>query len=107
MDAATEAVDFGPGLRRVRRRRWYLWGVIVGYLPAMWLSLRFLTLSQTISTVFVGWFVLLFVAALVAAVARCPRCGNYFHLNGMTLLYLRRCLHCQLHVNADRQQRKG
>ena len=32
---------------------------------------------------------------------RCPRCGNYFHVNGMMLLYLRRCLHCQLHINAD------
>jgi hypothetical protein len=34
--------------------------------------------------------------------SKCPRCGNYFHLHGMTLLILRKCLHCQLHINADK-----
>jgi hypothetical protein len=53
--------------------------------------------------VFLLWFVIMFTIALVAAVARCPRCGNYFHVHGMTLLYLRKCLHCQLHLTADKR----
>lgn len=53
-------------------------------------------------TAFLTWLALLMVTALWAAVCRCPRCGNYFHVNGMTMLFLRRCLHCQLHINADR-----
>jgi hypothetical protein len=33
--------------------------------------------------------------------SKCPRCGNYFHLHGMTLLVLRKCLHCQLHISEN------
>ena len=97
-----DAAKFGPALRLIRRRRWYLWIVILAYLPAMWLTLKLMPLHKVLGSVFLVWFVLLFIAVLVSAVVRCPRCGNYFHMNGMTLLYLRKCLHCQLHINADR-----
>jgi hypothetical protein len=92
--------EFGTGLGIIRRRRRYLWVVILVYLPAMWLALR----MSVVGSVFAVWFVLLFTAALVSAVARCPRCGNYFHMHGMTLFYFRKCLHCQLHINADRKK---
>ncbi len=59
---------------------------------------------RVIGTVFIVWVVLLAFFATMAASARCPRCGNYFHMHGMTLLYLRKCLHCQLHLNSDRKQ---
>ena len=103
-ELAARAADFEPGLRLIRRRRCYLWGVILVYLPAMWLTLKVSSSHRTAGAVFAVWFILLFVAALVSAVARCPRCGNYFHMHGMTLFYFRRCLHCQLHVNADRKK---
>jgi len=96
--------DFGPGLQIIRRRRWYLWGLIAIYLPLMLTLLEHDATFNTLATTFLLWFVAVFSIALYAAVARCPRCGNYFHMHGMTLLYLRKCLHCQLHLTADKRR---
>ncbi len=101
-----DPAEFGPGLRIVRRRRWYLWVVILVYVPAMWLTLKVSPTYHTVEIVFAAWFVILFAVATYSALARCPRCGNYFHMHGMTLLYLRKCLHCQLHVCADKRAGK-
>jgi hypothetical protein len=102
-EVTVDAAKIGPALRIIRRRRCYLWIVILGYLPAMWVTLKLMPLHKVLGSVFLVWVVLLFIVVLVSAVVRCPRCGNYFHMNGMTLLYLRKCLHCQLHINADRK----
>lgn len=90
------------GLKKIRRRRWYLWAIILLYIPIMYIAMKTLPSFSAVMFVFFIWFILMFSIALVAALARCPNCGNYFHLNGMTLLYLRKCLHCQLHVCADK-----
>lgn len=95
------------GLKRIRRRRWYLWSVILIYLPLMWTTLRLSSSFNSAATVFAGWFVLLLVTAMVAATARCPSCGNYFHVHGMTFLCLRQCLHCQLHVCHDKRDKSS
>ena len=93
----------GSGLRKVRKRRWFLWGVLLVYVPAIWLSLT-LTHSDRITAVVFGvWLVALIVAVFFVSTALCPRCGNYFHVYGMTPLYLRRCLHCKLHITADKK----
>ncbi len=102
----TDPAEFGPGLRIVRRRRWYLWVVILVYVPAMWLTLKVSPTYRAVEIVFAVWFVIVFAAATYSALARCPRCGNYFHMHGMTLLFLRKCLHCQLHVCADKRAAK-
>jgi hypothetical protein len=91
------------GLKKVRRRRWCLWSIILLYIPMMYIAMKTLPSFSKVMYVFFVWFILMFSIALVAALARCPSCGNYFHLNGMTLLYLRKCLHCQLHVCADKK----
>jgi hypothetical protein len=103
VEQAVDGAELGLGLTVIRRRRWYLWTVILVYLPAMWGTLQVAPTQRALGTVFLVWFILLFITALVSAVARCPRCGNYFHMHGMTLLYLRKCLHCQLHLKADRK----
>ena len=96
--------ELANGLALIRRRRWYLWGAILIYLPALKLTLM-LSPSLQITLGVVGlWLFLSFAFAFYAALARCPRCGNYFHMHGPTLLYLRKCLHCQLHLCADRHQ---
>ena len=92
----------GPGLVLVRRRRWWLWTVILVYLPAMWVTLRVAPTYSEIGLVFVIWLILLIVVVVRAALAPCPRCGNYYHMHGPTLLLLRHCLHCQLPLKADR-----
>jgi hypothetical protein len=99
-----EGKDLGPGLVQIRRRRWLLWFVLVAYLPTMWTTQRITHSFQGSLPVFFCWLVLLIVAVAVSALAKCPRCGHYFHVNGMALFYLRKCLHCQLHLTADKKR---
>ena len=96
---------YGVALRKIRRRRKYFFATVLVYIPALVVTYRISPTDRAMGTVFVVWVVALIVTMLVSAIARCPRCGNYFHVNGMTLLYLRRCLHCQLHLNADREEK--
>ncbi len=92
--------SYKPGLDLLRRRRRYFFGLVLLYVPMMWVLHELA--RQHMLKAFIGWVLLLVVAMAVSALAKCPRCGNYFHMHGMTLLYLRKCLHCQLHVNADK-----
>ncbi|UFS69842.1 hypothetical protein LPW11_18375 [Geomonas sp. RF6] len=98
--------DWGPGLQKVRKRRLLLWILIAVYMPLMWIAQRLTHSFWDALPVFWVWFALLIVIMTYSALARCPRCGNYFHMNGMSLLYLRKCLHCQLHVCADKPGKK-
>ena len=97
-----DPASYTPGLNLLRRRRQYFFGVVLVYVPVMWLLHEFA--PRFMLKAFAVWVVMLVAAMAVSAVARCPRCGNCFHMHGMTLLYLRKCLHCQLHINADRQK---
>ncbi len=98
-----DPVAFERGMASVRRRRKYFFGVVIGYMPLMWLVHKLSPSFQSMAITFSAWVVILFLTALYSALVRCPRCGNYFHMNGMSLLYLRRCLHCQLPVNAKNE----
>ena len=98
-----ENMDLGPGLVRIRRRRWLLWFVLIAYLPTMWTTQRITHSFQGALPVFFLWLLLLVLAVAVSALAKCPRCGQYYHVNGMALFYLRKCLHCQLHITADKK----
>jgi len=102
-ETAEESVaDYTPGLNRIRIRRKIFFGVIIAYVPVMWLIHSIAPDNRTMFSAFGVWVVLLLVTCFTSAIVRCPRCGNLFHVNGMAMLYLRKCLHCQLHVNADR-----
>ena len=95
------------GLARIRRRRWLLWIVIIVYLPTMAITQKITHSFNASLPVFFIWFLALLLVMAISAVAKCPRCGNYFHVNGITLLYLRKCLHCQLHITADKAASRG
>jgi len=99
----TELSEIGPGLARIRRRRRYLWLVSIAYVPIMWITLKWTHSNKALGVVFVIWVVFLCKAVLPVAFVFCPRCGNYFHMKGFMPLYLRRCLHCGLHINADKK----
>jgi len=101
-DIAEEIPDYGPALNLISRRRKYFFGVVLIYIPAIWVIHGISPTNKTMFTTIGIWVVLLLITCMMSAVTRCPRCGNYFHVNGMSMLYLRRCLHCQLHINADR-----
>lgn len=90
------------GLRIIRKRRWFLWILIIIYVPAVWTSLSLTHSDRATAVVFGVWVVLLIVAVFFVTTVPCPRCGNLFHMHGITPLYLRKCLHCQLHITADK-----
>lgn len=99
----TDLSEYTPGLNKVRKRRWFLWLIILVYLPSMKLALDSPDYKTWVTIVFVAWIVLLITAVAFACVVRCPRCGECFHTHGPTFLPFRRCLHCALHVNADKR----
>jgi hypothetical protein len=98
----SDPVMFGLAMRLIRRRRKYFFATIIGYMPAMYLINKLSPTFRTMATAFGVWVLILFATALYSALARCPQCGHYFHMHGMSLMYLRRCLHCQIHVTADK-----
>jgi hypothetical protein len=98
----SDPAAFLAAMQVIRRRRKYFFATVIFYLPLMWLSNKISPTFRSMAITFAVWVVILFITALYSALARCPRCGNYFHMHGMSLLYLRRCLHCQQHVAADK-----
>ena len=99
----TDPLEFQPGLKKIRRRRWLLWLTILAYIPAMMVSLQSPGGWDTVVKVFIVWIILLCVAVGLAVVVRCPDCGNCFHTHGPTFFPFRRCVHCGLHISADKK----
>ncbi|MBU5613697.1 hypothetical protein [Geomonas azotofigens] len=101
--AAMDPAVIASGLAAVRKRRWCLWIVLIVYLPTMYLTQKITHSFSGSMPVFFAWFAVLLCVMFYSATARCPRCRNYYHMQGMALLYLRRCLHCQLPLDADKR----
>jgi len=89
-------------LKKTRRRRKYFFATVLIYIPALVVTYQISPTNRAMGTVFCIWVTMLIIFTFLAALSKCPRCGNYFHVNGMTLLFLRKCLHCQLHINTDK-----
>lgn len=96
-----DPIAFKQVMNLIRRRRKYFFATVIAYMPIMWVANKISPTFRSMAITFCAWVVILFITALYSALARCPRCGHYFHMNGMSLLYLRRCLHCQQHINAS------
>ena len=96
---------FTLGLSKLRRRRWSLLGVILVYVPFIWLGPRLTNSGGQTGIFFIIWFLFVFVSSLLVATGKCPRCAKLFHIKGLAPLYLRnRCLHCGLHIIAGKKQ---
>lgn len=89
-------------LKKIRRRRTYFFGTLLVYIPAVVITYSISPTNRAMGTLFGIWVAVLILVTFLAALSRCPRCGNYFHMHGMTLLILRKCLHCQLHIRGDK-----
>ena len=100
-------IDLHAGLAKVRQRRWILWTTILIYIPGILIAFEMGASGSTKAKLFGCWVVLLCVAVGLATVVKCPRCGQQFHTNGPTFLPLRRCVHCGLPLNADKQSGKS
>lgn len=99
----TDPARIRQGLAKIRQRRWLLWGTIIIYLPGLLIVLPLGWSGAALAKLFGAWVALLCVVVGLATVVRCPRCGNPFHTNGPTFLPLRRCVHCGLHLVADKK----
>jgi len=91
------------GLAKIRRRRWFLWLLIIIYLPAMMFAMRAPNAGQMIIAVFSVWLLLLIISVALLALARCPQCGHCFHMNGYSFRPVRKCFNCGLHLTADKR----
>lgn len=91
------------GLVKVRKSRWLLWSTIIIYVPGLVIALQWHLSSGTMTKLFGLWVILLCVTVGLATVVKCPRCRNPFHTNGPTFLPVRKCVHCGLHVSADKK----
>lgn len=99
----TDMQELSAGLKKIRQRRWLLWITIAAYLPAMMIALQSEGGWNTVIKAFIVWLVILCVVVGMAVVIRCPECGNCFHTHGPTFFPVRRCVHCGLHVQADKK----
>ena len=91
-------------MKQTRRRRKYFFSTVLLYIPALLITYEISPTNRAMGTLFVLWVVVLIIVTFLVALSKCPRCGNYFHLHGMTLLILRKCLHCQLHIKESVQE---
>lgn len=99
LSAEEQQRRFKAALASLKLRRRLFFAVVILYMPFMGVVNRLFPGLRNMVVAFGIWFLLLFVTAVYSALARCPSCGKSFHLNGMSLLYLRRCLHCQMHIS--------
>ena len=104
-EKSVDPAKISTGLSFIRKRRLFLWSVVAVYVPAIWITLRTTHSDRAAGTVFGIWVLLLLIAVIRAAFVICPRCGNTFHMHGFTPLYLRKCLHCGLHISADKKSK--
>ncbi|MBN2643892.1 MAG: hypothetical protein JXR59_00275 [Desulfuromonadaceae bacterium] len=102
----TNRAEFEAGLKKLQRRRLFLWVMIAIYLPMIWTVLEISQSDRTTGLFFAVWVVLVGIAANLTAFTRCPRCGEFFHMNGCIPLYFRHCLHCGMHASGDERRDK-
>lgn len=98
-NSQVDQVAYTRIMKSTRKRRKFFFATVLVYIPALLITHRISPTNSAMGTLFGIWVIVLIMATFLVALSRCPRCGNYFHLHGMTLLVLRKCLHCQLHIN--------
>lgn len=88
----------------IRRRRWFLWGMILIYIPTSVTTLQLTQSYKLLSFMFLIWLILLCIAVTLMACSKCPRCGNSFHMRNSTLSFSQKCCHCRLHISGEEKR---
>lgn len=101
-DTSENLSTYGPMLAVIRRRRWYLWGLILVYMPVSVKTLQLTQSYKATGILLLIWVTLLCVVVTLTAIAKCPRCGNNYHMRNSSLSYFRKCRHCGLHLCSDK-----
>lgn len=89
------------GLHDIRLRRRWFWLFFWAYLPAM--AIIAMLGDWVFPWAAFAWMGFFLGASMYVWVSRCPRCGERFHYRrGFSNPWTRKCLHCGLHLRADR-----
>lgn len=89
-------------LAGIRMRRMFLWLVFLTYLPAVGLTLKFSDTPAPAFGVGIFWLLLASIGGVLVSFSRCPRCNNFFHIQGYSTSWGRSCVKCRLHLNTGK-----
>ncbi|WP_432821833.1 hypothetical protein [Trichloromonas sp.] len=94
----TVSQELPARLAGIRTRRRFLWSVFISYIPAIWFALK--TGGDGLALV-VGilWLLMASAGGILVSFARCPRCGDRFHMKGISTSWGGRCVHCKLSLS--------
>ncbi len=88
------------GLRGIRSLHRVLAGILLTYLPAVVLLYLMHLPEWLLITTAVVWVCAGIFVAFTIGFARCPACGNYFHVRGMGgNVFVRACVHCGIRLS--------
>ena len=87
--------EFYGRLAGIRLRRKFLWSVFFSYIPVIWIALKIGGDGLAIG-VGIFWLILASVGGVMVSFSLCPRCGNRFHMKGLSTSWGSQCVHCKL-----------
>ena len=91
------------GLRRIRRLRICMWGVLLSFLPLALLALPLQPPSWLLTAIGVLWFVSFAALAFAHSFSRCPACRRFFNVRADWYhnVFTRKCLNCGLPLKSN------
>jgi hypothetical protein len=97
----TVSPDLPALLAGIRTRRRFLWTVFASYIPAIWYALK-IGGDNLALVVGILWLVMASAGGILVSFARCPRCGDRFHMKGISTSWGSRCVHCKLSLSKEK-----
>ena len=98
--ADTTTTEFSERLAGIRLRRTILWTVFISYIPVIWVALK---IGGDGLAIVVGilWLLMASAGGVMVSFSLCPRCGNRFHMKGISTSWGSRCVHCKLGLDGQ------
>lgn len=97
----TESPDLSTRLAEIRTRRRILWAVFASYIPAIWFALK-IGGDKLALIVGILWLIMASIGGMLVSFAICPRCGQRFHMKGISTSWGGRCVHCKLSLSKEK-----
>ncbi len=102
---------YKEGLQKLRKMRTLVWVIGLGIIPwgvlTAFISVYFN--CENLIHLFTFYILIASIISFINLCIKCPRCGKYFHIGKyyFTNTLSRRCLHCDLHIAADKSEEWG
>ncbi|WP_445145064.1 hypothetical protein [Dyella sp. Tek66A03] len=99
MEQSLSAID--AALRRIRIRRWTVFGLFAGWLPFM-VVISNLTSSNSVETIgALLYMAIVVIFGAIAGFSACPRCKNLFFMRTFSNILAGRCMNCGLPLSGE------